>query len=131
MESGINLILLKGGRDYLQSAKVLEEQDINGIFFFPMEKWELIPCGMRIFLTALEKAGNRGIMEASRVGRTSELNSDPAKVTDPQMSHPTGSSLSQQKQECPSIPMGGRAGCRSWICLEKKKSHPGINFSLR
>lgn len=33
MESGINLILLKGGRDYLQSAKVLEEQDINGIFF--------------------------------------------------------------------------------------------------
>lgn len=67
-------------------------------------------------LPALENPGNHGIMEPSRVAKTSELKSDAAKVTNPQVPHPTGSSRSrdrrreQQKRECPSIPIGSMGG---------------------
>lgn len=88
--------------------------------------------------TELGNPGNHGILEPSRVGKTSELNSNAAKATNPQMPHPTGLSCSrdrrreQQKWECASIPIGfvGAAGCGSWICLENK-SHPRTGFSLR
>lgn len=46
MESRISLILLKGGWEDTESAKVPEQPDNNRIFL--VEKWEMIPCGMRI-----------------------------------------------------------------------------------
>lgn len=67
-------------------------------------------------LPALENPGNPGITEPSGVRKISELKSNPTKITNPQVPHPTGSSCSrdrrreQQKRECASIPIGSVGG---------------------